>query len=117
MISFTTYDLFTGQIVSNITCAPVDVSRNTPICFGRIDGTWDGQKYYVLNGEPTLRQQMNPVVNGLVVSNLPIPCTARIEGEVYEIDDGTLELDPNLPGPYTIYLDAVPYLPCTVTIQ
>lgn len=62
------------------------------------------------------KQDMAPVVTGRVVSNLPIPCTAVIEKVSYEITDGTLELEPSLPGPYEITLSSVKFLELKVSV-
>lgn len=115
METFTTYRP-SGEIVATITCPSVDVESNTPVDCQRIEGFWNGAKYWVENGEPVEKVEMEPIVFGLTISNLPIPCTAYIEAARYEITDGVLELNPSLPGPYQVRLEAVPYLSKTVTV-
>jgi hypothetical protein len=117
MMRFSLYDQVTGEIAANISCLEIDANANTPPGYERIDGTWDAKTYYVADGVVTLCAPMAPSVTGTTISDLPIPCKARIEGQIYEVDDGVLELEPDYPGPYTVYLTAVGYLPCEVTVS
>ena len=116
MRTFTTFDLTTGAIHSSVTCLDVDVAANTPSGCSIIDGKFRGDQYYVLDGKATPLQTMTPTVTGLVVTGLPPATTARVEGEVYLIDDGELDFASNLPGPYVIALSAPTYLPTSVTL-
>jgi hypothetical protein len=117
MSQYSLFDLTTGEIVANISCLEIDADANTPAGHGRISGAWDPIAYYVVGTVVTLCAPMTPSVSGTTISNLPTLCTARIEGQLYEIDDGVLELEPDYPGPYTVYLTAVGYLPCEVTVS
>jgi hypothetical protein len=114
--SITIYDPSTGAILRVVTgpedCLAINVFPGEVF----IEGRCDGQTQYVANGTAADKQPMTPVVTGSTITNLPIPCTARIEGVPYEIADGVLELDADMPGPYEITLEAVPYLTCKVTI-
>lgn len=115
-VIFSLYKIQTGELVGIVSCQQETVDLNTPTDCGRIAGSWDGTQYWVENGKPAKKVEMLPIISGLTISNLPIPCTAFIEAARYEITDGVLELSPSLPGPYEVRLEAVPYLSKTVTV-
>ena len=117
MKSFTTYDPATGQIHAAITCQEIDVEANTPSGHARVDGHFRGDQHYIENGEAVPLKPMSAVVSGFTVSGLPSMTTARIEGIAYLIDDGVLELSPDLPGPYVVTLSAPGYLRTWVTVK
>jgi hypothetical protein len=115
-LSVTIYDPETGAIRKVVTAPQDCLALNVLPGEVFIDGYYDPRTHYVLDGEAAEKQPMTPVINGLTVSGLPIPCTARIEGQTYTITDGALELDADMPGPYEVTLEAVPFLPCKVVI-
>jgi len=115
-VVFTLYKLATGEMDAVITCQEETVNLNTPTGFGRVDGAWDAQKYYVLNGVATAKTPMSPVVTGSTISNLPIPCTVLVDFVTYTVDDGVFEFSSPLPGPYKCIISAVPYLTTEVTL-
>lgn len=64
----------------------------------------------------TSKPPMPISVNGLTISNIPIPATVFIAKQVFEVNDGTLELEFDTPGPHQIRVEAFPYLPAVVSI-
>lgn len=58
-----------------------------------IDGMWDSKVYYVVNGLATLRPACPAQLNGLVLSNLPVPCVLDINGTSYNVDQAEVTLD------------------------
>ena len=116
-IVFTLYKLATGEMDAVITCQEETADLNTPTGFGRVDGAWDSQKYYVLNGVATEKTLMSPIVSGWTISNLPIPCTVLVDFVTYQVDDGVFEFSSPLPGPYKCIISAVPYLTTEVTLS
>ena len=74
-----------------------------------IDGAWDGKTHYVLNGVATLRPDCPAVIDGLTLTDLPVPCVIDIDGTKYESDDATVELDLTA-GSHKITIIAFPYL-------
>lgn len=115
MASYTTYRAATGEIVAQISCPETAIDKN---CGGNphIDGTFRSDEFYVLAGVATAKTAMSPAVTGMTISNLPTPCTARIENVLYQITDGVLELDADMPGPYEVTLNAVAFLEKKVTV-
>ena len=60
------------------------------------------------------------IANGIdstAIQQLPIPCTVSMNGEVYEVTDGLLELSFDTPGEYQVTVTAFPYLDKTFTIE
>lgn len=80
-------------------------------------------------GNPVVRDmpKITPVVDGLTVSGLPVPCTVEVAdaglpdlpgiGTVYEIEDGVVEFSSALPGKYRLKFRAVNFIPSTVDID
>ena len=50
-------------------------------------------------------------VQGNTITDLPIPCRAIIEGESHSVTDGTVTLDTDIPGEYSVRISAVEYKP------
>jgi hypothetical protein len=69
----------------------------------------NGWTHYILNGEPTERPTQSTTLDARTLTGLPIPATLHIDGETYEVDDGTAELDFILPGTYRLRVVAWPY--------
>jgi hypothetical protein len=108
----------TGEIECVITCPEADLASNIPPGCSAYPGVVDQQTMWMPGGEPAQRQEMSVSVSGMVVSGLPTPSTrVHIEGQIYEVTDGTLELDPSLPGPYVVLLQAPGFLDKKVTIS
>jgi len=57
------------------------------------------------------------VQSGLLISGLPNPCKARVEGQTYTVGDGNIEFDFTYPGLYKITLTSPEYRSANVTIQ
>lgn len=74
-----------------------------------VDGFWDGKLYYVVDGTATLRPDCPAVLDGLTLTDLPVPCVIDIDGTKYESDDDTVELD-LAAGSHKITIIAFPYL-------
>lgn len=115
MASYTFYNN-DGMVTSNVSCSPEDLALNPDWGTQYIEGTFQYNDYYIADGNAVLKQSFTPVVQGHIVSGLPIPCKARIEGTEYDITDGVIELDANLVGPYTIKITSVQYKDKEVTV-
>lgn len=51
------------------------------------------------------------------ISNLPQPCTVTFKGQQYPVEDGSFSFTANIPGSYTVEVEAFPYLPATFTVE
>lgn len=51
------------------------------------------------------------------ISGLPEPCTVSFKGEEYEVTDGSFSFTANIPGIFTVEIEAFPYLPATFTVE
>lgn len=63
------------------------------------------------------RTQMNLVVVGASISGLPVPCTAIIDGERYDVDDGLIELDSDVAKVHSVTIIADRHLMNTIEVQ
>lgn len=97
---------FTGELSGD----EIVINLNKELSeFEWIDGSWYGKPYYVLNGEATLRPACPAVLDGLILSDLPVPCVLDINGTQYNVDQPEVELD-LATGLFIIKVIAFPYL-------
>lgn len=72
---------------------------------GRCDDTTD----YIRNGMVEKRPASPVVLQGNVLSNVPVPAVVEIDGTAYDTNESTITLD--LPiGKYKVKVVAFPYL-------
>jgi len=91
------------------------------------DESFDPANSYFLHGvlnkkpiQQTTLSNIPVIANGVdcgVLQYLPTPCTVSMNGEVYEVTDGLLELSFDTPGEYQVTVSAFPYLDKTFTIE
>lgn len=70
----------------------------------------------------TPRQPCPASLDGLVLSDLPVPCCVKVRdeaGEQFETacDEPSLELEFDYPGTYTVTVVSVPYLDGVFTVE
>jgi len=82
-----------------------------------VNGEWDGQTHYILDGEPTLRPDNPATLDGLVINNLPVPCKIVINSTVYDYEEITVEFDFDYVGVYKVVIEAFPYLDAEFEIE
>lgn len=117
MISeFSAYDPNTGQIKWHLSCPTSMVDVNLPSNLSTVEGLWEPNDFFVFDGEIRSRPDIEMVVSGHTVSNLPVPCTVRIDGQDYEIEDGAIEFESNHPGPHSLRIEAFPYKPTVIVL-
>lgn len=116
-MNFTVYKNDTGEIVKNCVC-PAEFA-NDQIVAGEsiIEGVSSDITQYVVNGVVTDKPAMTPIVNGLTITGLPIPCSLTTYGTTYEIPDGEVTLSYDLAGEYHVKVVAFPYLNWEVTVD
>lgn len=71
---------------------------------------------YVQDGEIVANGTMSPVSSGLTVSGLPDHCTALTEGQEFEVTDGTITFEYDLPGTYAVVFSAWYFNDATVEV-
>lgn len=74
-----------------------------------LEGSANPDTHFVKNGEITERPIQQTKLNGLTLTDLPVPCTILINGTPYECDSDTAELEFDQPTTYTIRVEAWPY--------
>lgn len=62
------------------------------------------------------KQQITPTVNGLELSNLPSPCIVTVEDQRVEVTGGTIILEFDVPGEYSITLEAPKHLQTIIQV-
>lgn len=74
------------------------------------EGHWD--THYVDVGSLEIREKTPcpAVLDGLKITNVPVPCTITIERSEYEIEDDVVDLEFDVPGTYEVRLRSVPHL-------
>lgn len=113
---YTIYRTEDGAIDRVIACAPAQLDIELRAGEAAIAGRFDSERFRIVGGQAAPLREMAPVIDGYTVANLPVPCRVTVEGTRYRIDDGVLELAPNLPGPYLLEIEAVGYTRCEVTL-
>lgn len=82
-----------------------------------LEGSADPATHYIKNGQITDRPIQQTKLNGLTLTDLPVPCTIAINGQSYECDSDTVELEFDQPTIYTIRVEAWPYQDFEVTYE
>jgi hypothetical protein len=75
-----------------------------------VEGEWDGEAYYVDNGQVVERPACPAKLNGLKLTKLPAPCKIVINSTDYNVTEPTVDLEFDYPGVYKITVKAFPYL-------
>lgn len=109
MLSISFYNEI-GEITGSLTGDESGIELNKQMSeVPWVEGDWFGKPVYVLNGVVTDRPVCPAVLNGLVLSDLPVPCVLDINGTKYNVDQSEVTLDLGT-GSFTITVIAFPYL-------
>lgn len=105
-----------GEVLRTVSCAPsmIDVQLGTDESY--IEGTCNDVTQYVLNDTVTDKPSMSATLIGNVITELPVPSTVSIDGQVFSVPDGILEFTIDQVGTYDIVCEAVNYLPKKFTV-
>jgi len=86
-----------------------------------IEGTANDVLQWVDNGVVRDKEEVSAIISTLTLEangidsinilGLPIPCTIKIDDNVYEVEDGEFEFTTDLPGIYKIKAESFLYLP------
>lgn len=113
MIEYSQFDHENGMILQFGLCQD-DVFQSMG---NVIEGAYDDTLYYVVDYIPTERPKLNlssltlkaDGVETINATGLPIPFIVGIDGEDYEITDGSLEFSTPIPGEYQVQAKTFPY--------
>lgn len=116
---FTVYDPSTGKIIRHGFCAKEAIRFQAMLGEAVIDrAPDDDQTQYIVNGEFATRPEVSIskteiVADGVDVAVIDLgePFVVVVNGETYEIEDGSLEFSTDMPGVYTLEIDHFPYMP------
>lgn len=116
-MNYTTYRVTDGSVLRQLSCRATEVANQLLGDESFVEGRYAADAYYVLDGTPTAKGTMTPTVVDLTISDLPVPCTATVDGVTYDVADGEVTFDfGGVPGTYAVTLRAVPYLDYTVEL-
>lgn len=108
----------TGNIIRVGSCPEFLVSAQAGQGELLFEGEAEAALHYVdvQTGERMDKARIVPMVSGLVLSGLPIPCSVCVEESAYEIDDGEVTLSFDLPGIYSVIITAEKMIPAVVEV-
>lgn len=105
--AYTYYTPGSGEIIATSTGEPQpDLDK----AFSKIPGEYPGNLFYVANGQPKEKRKFPVTAAGLKLSNVPPRTQADVNGEVFEVNDGTLEIVRPGTLPVRIVLRHINYL-------
>lgn len=114
MVNYSTYNPTTGLFVGTGRCAESYFPERSNV----IEGVYDKEsQYYDISGgavadrpanQATIDKTSAVVAEAVTISNIPNPSTALVSGQTIEVTDGTLEMDFDLPGEYSIKIKSFP---------
>lgn len=74
------------------------------------DLSYTMDEIYYASGSLRMRPQNPATINGMVLSNLPVPCVVAIKGVKSQSYESELTLSFTYPGVYDVCIEAWPYL-------
>lgn len=115
--SITFYD-GKGKITGCLSGPPGVIDTNKEMSVESwVEGKYSSERSYVVDGVVRPREEMNCLVNGKLLKNLPIPCEVFINNSTYHVDSSEVELDFDQPGMYKIKVSAWPFLDAEFEIE
>lgn len=118
MKHFSVYSTLTGAVLRSGYCGDGCVSAQAHGGEGVIEAASHVPPgtAYVEDGEVVANGAMSPVVSGLTVSGLPDHCTARTEGQEFDVTGGEITFEYELPGAYAVVFSAWYFNDATVEV-
>lgn len=104
----TEYDPATGKIISNFILQNEIVDMLTQQGKVFVDDWYDAKVKYIVDGKVEDRPVQLTKLDGMNLTNLPVPCTITIDGKDYSCDEDHCELEFTLPKTYNIGVTAFP---------
>ncbi|MFA5663445.1 hypothetical protein [Castellaniella sp.] len=116
MPAITFYDGDSGEITGTLDGPPsvLDVNK-----IGRywVGGRYEAATHYIDAGVATERPVNPAQLDGLTLTDLPVPSMIHINGVAYECNDTSVELGFDQPGSYAVRVQAWPYLDAEFSIE
>lgn len=82
-----------------------------------IEGGFDWNTHYILNGVAVERPTNPAVLDNLTLKNVPAPCKILINSVAYDVDEETVELDLPMSAKYKIVIEKFPFLDAEFEIE
>ncbi|MCX5472702.1 hypothetical protein OSH04_13340 [Alcaligenes sp. A-TC2] len=115
--SITFYDGI-GRITGFLSGPPGVIEVNKKISDESwVEGEYSDEIYYVIDGVAKFRKEMDFIVNGKILKQLPMPCKVFINQSEYQVEDGEVELVFDQPGIYKVKISAWPFLDKEIEIE
>lgn len=110
MKSITVYNQASGKILSVVSSNSLEIlEANREMYDYCIDGSYDSDNHYIINGQPTERPASPVTLSDLTLQGVPAGSTLTINGERYENVAGDVELEFPLAGVYSLRVECWPY--------
>lgn len=129
-ISFISYELATGRILSQISCPAYAYAMNAKPVVGveyLQTSVRNCDNVYVLDGEIVERPRLNSKggvlqikadgVDSVSFDKIPVGSTVILDDKLYEINDGTFIFTTEKQGRYVLKFDAFPFLDEIIIIE
>lgn len=118
-VDYVIYDPLTGVIKRLVNCPESMFTIQIQPGEAGFEGSANDATQYIKNGvvtdkpppTATLSKSAISLSETVTISKLPIPSKLRIEQTTYDVPDGELTVNFNLPGTYRIECSALNYLP------
>lgn len=108
-----------GKIIKQVSCPDDMIVLQLSTDESYIEGKANDELEYILNDKVESKKTMGLILTGgpeFVLSNLPVPSTVSIDGQVFSVPDGILEFTIDQVGTYDIVCEAVNYLTKKFTV-
>ncbi|MEG1501972.1 MAG: hypothetical protein RR203_02525 [Synergistaceae bacterium] len=104
------YDKNSGRIIATISSTEAETFNLYKSMYSYVDDKYNGDEYYIKNGIPTKRPQMQIISSNNTLTGLPMPCTVECNRHTYTVDDCVFEYGTHISGTYKVIAKAFPYL-------
>lgn len=104
--SLTYYNASTGEVVATVV-GPVQESL---AFLNYIEGIFPGDTFYVSGGVAMQRGEMSLSLSGLTITGIPSASKVTINGETFEVNDGSVEITRPGSMPVRVQVEHVNYL-------
>ena len=104
-----------GRIIGIHNLAPelYELNKDKQLMVGKANP----KTQYIKNGQITDRPIQQTKLIGLTLNGLPVPCMIYINGQSYECDSDTAELEFDQPTTYKISVESWPYQEWSTTYE